>query len=185
MTKNLFAGAEFAWRDLDEPTLDFEGNTEFVDRDEQLYRVYLYWALLSQVALSVDFNYDRYDADEGIVTEFGNLPERVETLSIPLAIRYFHPRGFFAGAGVTYVDQEVRRSATATLTDGSDDFAVVDAMVGYRFPRRFGIASLEVNNLLGTSFNYQDDSFREFRDEPSISRYIPERTIMGRIAISF
>jgi outer membrane receptor protein involved in Fe transport len=81
----------------------------------------------------------------------------------------------------------VRRSEFTTLTNGSgsDDFVLVDALVGYRFPKRFGIASLEVNNLFDTSFNFQDDSFREFRDEPSIARYIPERRITGRITINF
>jgi outer membrane receptor protein involved in Fe transport len=183
-TRDLFAGAELTWRDLDEPVFD-TGSTKFENRDEQLYRGYLYWTPLPQLALSAEITSDRYDAEAGLATEFGDVPEKVETLSVPLAVRYFHPAGFFAGVGATYVNQEVRRSEFASFTDGSDDFLVVDALVGYRFPKRFGIASLEVNNLFDTGFHYQDDSFREFRDEPSISRYIPERTIMGRITINF
>jgi hypothetical protein len=68
---------------------------------------------------------------------------------------------------------------------GNDDFVVVDALVGYRFPKRFGIASLEVNNLFDTEFHYQDNTFRYFEDRPSTARFIPERTIMGRITINF
>ena len=66
----------------------------------------------------------------------------------------------------TYVDQKVRRSATATQADGSDDFFLVDATVGYRLPKRAGVISLQVKNLFDDEFNYQDDSYREFRDEP-------------------
>jgi opacity protein-like surface antigen len=185
-TANLYAGAEFTWRNLDEPTFD-DGNVKFDDRDEQLHRGYLYWTPLPEVAVSAQVVYDRYDAEGGLATEFDDVPEKLDTLSVPLSVRYFHPTGFFAGAGVAYVDQDVRRSESTSFANGSgsDDFVVVDALVGYRFPKRFGIASLEVNNLLDTGFNYQDDSFRNFRDEPSVSRYTPERTIMGRITVSF
>ena len=66
--------------------------------------------------------------------------------------------------------KSVVRTPTAELigfSDGQDNFVVVDATVGWRFPKRFGIASLTVYNLFNEKFRYQDDSFREFRDEPS------------------
>jgi outer membrane receptor for ferrienterochelin and colicin len=182
LTKSLFAGAELTWRDLDEPVL-LEDSTQFEKRDEQLYRGYLYWTPLSQIALSAELIYDRYHADQGVATDLENsdpLPRKVETLSVPLSARYFHPSGPFAGVGATYVDQKVRNASF-----DSDDFVVVDALVGYRFPKRFGIASFQVNNLFNTDFHYQDNSFREFNNQPTISRYVPERTIMGRITINF
>lgn len=104
---------------------------------------------------------------------------------MPLGIRYFFPNGVFAGIGGTFVNQEVRRSATAAFADGSDSFFVVDAAVGYRFPNRIGIASLAVNNLLDEKFDFQDDSYREFRDEPSTGPYIPDRQILARITLNF
>jgi outer membrane receptor protein involved in Fe transport len=115
----------------------------------------------------------------------GGLPRKVETFSVPVTIRYFHPSGIFAGAGATYVDQQLRSSDPDSFADGSDDFVVVDALVGYRFPKRFGIASLEVNNLFNTGFHYQDDSFRNFKDEPLSPRFVPERAVVGRITINF
>jgi hypothetical protein len=45
--------------------------------------------------------------------------------------------------------------------------------------------SLEVRNLFDNGFHYQDDSFREFRDEPSIGPYIPERQIRFRVTLNF
>jgi tetratricopeptide (TPR) repeat protein len=181
LTDSLFAGAEFTWRDVSEHFSDRQADNKFESRDEQLHRGYVYWMPLPQVALSAELIYDDYDPKSGFLTEFAGVVEKVETLSVPLGVRYFHPSGLFAGAGATYVDQEVHR----VESDDNDDFVVVDAVVGYRFPKRFGIASLEVNNLFDTGFHYQDDSFRNVRDEPSISRYIPKRTIMGRVTINF
>jgi hypothetical protein len=180
----LFIGAEATWRDLSEPVF-IDSDVQSEDRDEQLYRTYVNWLPLPELALSAEFSYDRYDSEEGIATEFDNLPERVETFSVPLGVRYFFPNGVFAGIGGTFVNQEVRRSATATFADGSDSFFVVDAAVGYRFPNRIGIASLAVNNLLDEGFEFQDDSYREFRDEPSTGPYIPDRQILARITLNF
>jgi outer membrane receptor protein involved in Fe transport len=62
---------------------------------------------------------------------------------------------------------------------------VYDASIGYRFPKRRGIASLTVQNLTDRDFEYQDDSYREFQDDPSTGPYIPERVIMARFTLSF
>jgi outer membrane receptor protein involved in Fe transport len=107
----------------------------------------------------------------------------VVTYSFPFGVRYFHPSGAFAGIGATYVNQDVDRSEG--FPDGSDDFFVVDAAVGYRLPKRFGIVSLSVSNLLNKKFNYLDDSFRTSETEPSVGPYIPERLILGRITLNF
>jgi tetratricopeptide (TPR) repeat protein len=180
----LFIGAEATWRDLSEPVF-IDSDVRSEDRDEELYRAYVNWLPLSELAISAEFIYDRYDSEEGIATEFDNLPEKVETFSVPLSVRYFFPNGVFAGVGGTFVNQEVRRSATATFADGSDSFFVVDAAVGYRFPNRIGIVSLAVNNLLDEGFEFQDDSYREFRDEPSTGPYIPDQQILARITLNF
>ena len=100
-------------------------------------------------------------------------------------MRYFHPSGAFASFGTTYVNQDVKRSEGSFFADGSDDFFVLDAAVGYRFPNRLGIASLGVSNLLDENFQYQDDSFREFGDRPSIGPYIPDRQILARVTLNF
>jgi outer membrane receptor protein involved in Fe transport len=86
------------------------------------------------------------------------------------------------------VDQEVVRTPTALLSgfsDGRSDFFVVDASVGWRFPKRMGIATLTVKNLFNQKFLYQDDSFREFRDEPSSGPYAPVRQLVARATLYF
>jgi outer membrane receptor protein involved in Fe transport len=188
VTDKLFVGAEATWRDLNVPTVAAPGVAVFEDQKEQLHRVYAYWLPVPELALGAQFVYDRFESDQGILTDFGPVPEDLETFSVPLTARYFHPSGFFAGVGVTYVNQRVERTPFALASgffDGHDDFFIVDASVGYRFPDRMGIASLEVNNLLDEGFHFQDDGFREFRDEPSSGPFFPDLQIVGRVTLNF
>jgi len=180
------AGAEFTYRTLDEPLLDpVVGSWITEDRNEQWHRLYLDWTPTARIAVHSELAYDRYHSNSGIATEFGNLPENVETWSLPVTVSYFDPSGFFAGMGATGVDQSVQRSAAATQATGEDQFVVVDASVGYRLAKRRGVLSLAVKNLFDTEFMYQDDSYREFRDEPSIGPYFPDRTVMARMVVGF
>jgi outer membrane receptor protein involved in Fe transport len=79
----------------------------------------------------------------------------------------------------------VERSSFSTFADGDDNFTMTDLSVGYRLPRRAGIVSLSVQNLFDKEFDYQDDSFREFQDEPSVGPYIPDRSVLARITLNF
>ena len=188
LSNQVFVGAEATWRDITIPILGADGYV-FEDQKEQLHRAYVYWTPTESVALSAQLVYDRFESEPGNATDFGTVPEDLETISLPLSVRYFHESGFFAGAGVTFVNQRVERSAAAKtdlgLTDGSDEFVVVDAALGWRFPDRRGMASLTVNNLFDEEFRYQDDSFREFRDEPSTGPYIPALQVVGRLTLNF
>ena len=188
LTGQLFAGAEATWRDITIPIFG-RGGYNFEDQKEQLHRGYIHWTPADNWAFSAQLVYDRFEAERGDATAFSNVPEDLETISIPLAFRYFHESGFFAGAGVTYVNQRIDRSARAKkllgLSEGHEEFFVVDAALGYRFPERRGMASLSVNNLFDREFRFQDDSFREFRDEPSTGPYIPAMQVVGRLTLNF
>lgn len=187
-SQHVKTGAEFTQRDLDDPEIvaDIFTNTKTwitEERKEQWHRLYLDWTPTTRLALHSELVYDRYSSESGVATEAG-LPEKVETWSLPVGLSYFDPSGFFTGLSVTYVDQEVRRSP-AFQTSGDDQFVVLDAAIGYRFAKRRGVVSLAVKNLFDTDFKYQDDSYREFRDEPATGPYFPVRTFMARIALSF
>lgn len=189
LSRNLYVGAEATRRRMDEPVSVFDENgaeaVEFEKRDERFHHAYLYWTPNSFWAFRAELAYDRYRSASGSATEFDNLPENVLTKSVPLALRYFHPCGFFAGINGTYVDQEVRRSEFSTQGQGHDSFFLVDANVGYRFAKRRGLVSLAIKNLFQTRFKFQDDSFREFRDEPATGPYFPERMFSARITLNF
>ena len=188
ISRNLAVGAEASRRDLDEPVfLLFEDppDTDFEDRDEELLKLYAYWTPTERIGVTGEFVYDIFESETGEATEFGNLPKKVETFRVPLGINYFHPSGFFAGAMGSYVDQEVDRSKSSTQADGSDDFFLVDVAAGYRFPKRRGIASISVVNLFDKEFDYQDDSYREFRGESSTGPYFPDRIIRASVTLNF
>jgi len=160
----------------------------FDDREEKLDRIYAYWMPAKRWGVSAQAVYDKYTSDDSL--DF-NHPTEVKTISYPVGVQYFHPSGFFVGMVVTYVDQEVERDnsvilpADSRLAEGDSDFTVADLGVGFRLPKRRGILSLTVQNLFDEDFDYQDDSFREFKDEPATGPYIPEQSVMGRVTLNF
>ena len=184
---NVFVGGEATWREISEPIVNFDATAKRLEHtDEQTHRAYVHWLPIAEVALSVEFVYDKYSAEKGeLLTQFFGVPEKAVTYSVPFGVRYFHPSGFFAGAGATYVNQDVNRPESSGLPEGSDDFFLVDAAVGYRLPKRFGIVSLSVTNLFDKKFRYQDDSYREFQGQPSIGPYFPERQILARVTLNW
>lgn len=185
LTRTLSVGAEATWREFDEPTTVITDTgsttTDTENGDEELHRLYAYWTPFARWAFSTGMSYDKYKIDR---FEGDPLPEKVETISAPLTATYFDPRGFFAGGGVSYVHQKVDRLQEFS-NQGTSTFAVADAGVGYRLANRRGIASLSVRNLFDTAFQYQDDSYREFRDEPYVGPYFPERTVVARVNLNF
>jgi outer membrane receptor protein involved in Fe transport len=109
-------------------------------------------------------------------------PNQVETIGVPVSLRYFDTSGFFAGVRATYVHQDVSRPGASEL-EGDESFAVVDASLGYRIPKRWGIATVGIANLLDTKFRFQDANFRTSETRPP--EFIPERTIFARLVLSF
>ena len=97
-------------------------------------------------------------------------------------MQFFHPVGFFAGIKGTYVNQDVTTATAVTFPytyyDGSDNFWVFDAALGYRLPKRFGIISVEAKNIFNAGFNFTETNWRN----PSIQ---PERVILGKITLYF
>jgi ferric-dicitrate binding protein FerR (iron transport regulator)/opacity protein-like surface antigen len=187
VTPDLAIGGEMTWRDLEEPFIDADQNRVVdVDANEQLHQAYLYWTPFDELAVRAGFAYDKFDREsEDFLARVGSQdPLKVETISVPVSLSYFHPSGFFAAAGATFVDQDVDRLSQFE-NQGHDSFFVVDLGVGYRFPNRHGIASLSVQNLLDEGMEFQDDSYREFQEEPSVGPYFPDRTIIGRVTLNF
>ncbi len=177
-------GAEWTRRELESPVFATTGGFLWEDREEWTHRAYANWTPNSEWALSLEAVYDRFTADDESVLA-AIVPERVRTVSIPVKATYFHPKGFFGSLGATYVDQQVRRTSASDLPQGDSNFTLVDMSIGYRLPKRLGILSLSALNLFDQEFEYQDDSYRKFGDEPLVSPYTPDRLILGRLVLSF
>ncbi|MCZ6839706.1 MAG: TonB-dependent receptor, partial [Alphaproteobacteria bacterium] len=190
LTKNLYGGLELSRRDLELPRVLLSTTPPSVlteDQDEVLYRAYLYWTPDPEWAVRAEFQYEKFEREEppGLPSPL-EFPTKVNTMTVPLGVRYFRTTGlgagFFAELVATYVHQEVD-VPTSTFGRDRDDFVLVDAAIGYRLPKRRGILSLEVRNLFDEEFLFQDANIQ--LAEPSNPRFIPDRTIMGRITLSF
>lgn len=189
-TRDLSFGGEITWREIDQPLENLETREWITSkRREQNHRVFAYWTPFKELALGAQLVYDSFKAtDRDVFTDFGTIPERVKTYSMPLTAKYFSPHGFFVGVGGTFVHQDVRRADTAQFpydAEGNDSFFLVDTSIGYTFPKRLGFISFEVRNLFDTSFHYQDDSYREFTNAPTVSRFFPDRTFIGRVVLNY
>jgi outer membrane receptor protein involved in Fe transport len=156
------------------PTRDLEDE----DETEELARGYLYWTPFDGLALSAEYQFERFDRDP----QNTRIEAFVEskTHGVPLELRFFHPSGIFSGARATYVNQSgIFRNAAGDLVHGSDNFWVVDLSLGYRLPKRLGLVTVGIRNLFDARFNFQDSG----RTDPGIIS--PKRLILGRFTLSF
>lgn len=184
LTEDLYAGFQYAHRELKSPTVS-NLMTAYYDRREDRALGYVYWAPHPQLALTAEGTYEQFKRSASDPTvPLGGQPLEVDTVVVPLGARFFLPSGFFAGIKGSFVWQKVDLSPTATFDDGHDEFFLVDANVGYRLPKRFGIVSLEVRNLFDTSFRYQDLNEQTAR-ESVVSPFLPTRMVFGRLTLSF
>jgi len=185
LNNRFYLGGELVKRDLQSPaTLATSTQTLYLYQDENEWRnrAYAYWMPFDRWSFSGDVVFDKFESDNPVDV---NLPLQVKTWSYPVTAQYFHPSGYFGAVSVTYVDQEVDRQPSSTYAEGKDNFTVTDMAIGYRLPRRQGILSLAVQNVFDQEFDYQDNSYRTFQDEPSIGPYIPDRSVMARVTLNF
>ena len=178
-SNSLYGGAEFSYRDLEVPVTSITtGELSDADWNEQLARAYLYWAPHPQLALNAEYLYERFDRDP----EFPGVEQisDLKTQRLPLGISWFSPGGMIGKLYATYVNQkgEFGLGAEGNLTEnGSDNFWIVDASLGYRLPKRYGIVSLGVLNLFDEEVKFQDT-------DPALPQIAPERTALLKFTLS-
>jgi hypothetical protein len=184
LTDQLSAGLEYSRRNLDVPSTGREGLV-VSDRQEELYATYFYWTPHPNWAVSLEPVYEifrRSTNDINVVA--GDALPKVKTAIVPLKLKYFHPTGFFAQFGSSYINQKVDLAADSSSIRNHDDAFLFDAAIGYRLPKRLGIISLEARNLTNEHFHYQDLNTQ--RAGVSVSpRIVPDRTIFVRATFSF
>jgi hypothetical protein len=165
-------------------TLNNEGLVRYTDdlrttsHEEKLVNTYIYWAPDVNWAVGAEYRFEK-------ITTSGN--RQVNTMSAPVGVRYFHHGGSFAALTTTFVRQEVETMVSDRLDNQTEAFSVIDAGVGYRFPNRGGLVSLEVRNLLNKRFNFQDLGFISGQPDLPLAnqRFVPARTFLGRLTINF
>jgi tetratricopeptide (TPR) repeat protein len=183
-SENVYGGVEYSRRELDVPfdTTFIPPPPGFpfvvvdrVDWKERLGRGYLFWTPHPRLALSAEYQYERFERDSKFVAGI----EDVETHKVPFGLGYFHPCGMFFRVKETYIDQDGKflSQTTPFPFSGSDQFWLTDASVGYRLPERYGIFAVEAKNLFDESFRYQDT-------DPVSPVLQPERSVVFKFTLA-
>jgi outer membrane receptor protein involved in Fe transport len=180
-TDSLFGGVELSKRDLLDVPLNITKDdipvTIFRDWKEQLARSYLFWTAHPWLALSAEYQFERFERNRRIPGEENFLESN--THRIPFGISFFHPTGFSAQVKATYVDQEgTFGNLRGTFPSNSDQFWVLDTSIGYRLPDRWGLIQLGAKNLLAEHFRFQDT-------DPKNPSIIPERLIFIKYTLAY
>jgi TonB dependent receptor len=149
------------------------------DLKELLGRAYVYWTPHPWLALSPEYQFERFKR----VAEFIGPEEilRVDTHRLSFGINFFHPLGFRARLKPSYVNQEGEfgfKGGFGRVRPGDDQFWLVDASIGYCLPKRWGLLTLEGRNLFNQEFKFQDTN-------PAQPAIHPEQLILARFTLAF
>jgi hypothetical protein len=133
------------------------------DFKERLGRAYLYWTPHLWLALSAEYQYEWLRRDH----------DKIQTHRVPFGINFFHPSGFMTWLRPTYVNQTVNFFEPRTGRS-----IVVDAALGYRLPRRWGLLTLSVRNLFDQDLRFEDT-------DPANPTVFPQRLILARFTLAY
>lgn len=172
----FYGGLEFFARELEIPRpRDQSGNW-----DEQAYRAYLDWAPHAMISTKLSYQLQRFDVDK----QFGGIiPDILTTHLGEASVRFFHPSGFLSHLEVQYVNQKVVDAELFIPSSLQNQFVTVNAGLGYRLPKRYGVLRLDVRNLLDEHFNYQ--SLGDLTRGEDVSPFIPERSVFAYFTVAF
>ena len=179
LSPKLFAGTEFSSRDLESPALVVFPVPEVIGQefDEWAGRAYMHWILHRLLVFTAEHHYEKFERDISFPgpADFTELTTH-RTL---LQARFSHRSGVTAALKATYFDQKGEfGNIFGSIVPGDDRFWVVDASIGFRLPKRFGLLTFMARNIADEQFNYQDI-------DPASPLILPERLISLRLSLFF
>jgi len=179
-SENIFGGFELSKRDLKTP---FRGpptlEVDEANWEEKMSRAYLYWTPLNCLSLSAEYEWEKFDRELKFTGP--ELIHDLETHLVPLGVNIFWPFGLIFRSTFTYVNQAGKFDPfplSFVTEEGRDSFWIVSAGLGYRFPKRFGLISVEARNLFDKEFQFQNM-------DSAGPRIAPERLILAKMTLSF
>ncbi len=192
ISKDLYGGIEGSIRQLAVPFL----GGEIENQKEQLYRAYIYGLFSTKWSFTSELQFEKFSRNENLIRN-GIQPNNIQTLSIPTSLNYFNSNGTFFKLTGTYVRQDLERLSdrfTNPLKDrgeypldlkieGLSNFFLLDAVIGYRLPRRRGLISIEGRNLLNEEFFFRNSQF--YVSQPIPPRYAPYRALAVQLTLNF
>jgi outer membrane receptor protein involved in Fe transport len=182
-SRNLFGGLSGARRELEVPIpfLDpFTNTSQIVEKDwnEKLGRAYLFLTPHRWVALSAEYQYERFERTADSLN-FGVQEATIE--KVPLGVRFVHPSGITLGVKATHVSQDglftPKGGTCSPCMPGDTSFWLTDVVLSYRFPKRYGFLSVGATNLSDRSFQYQETDF----NNPTI---LPRKMAFARLTLA-
>ncbi len=180
-TSNLFVGAEISKRHINIPFVNTLGNIDSTKWNENNARSYINWTPNDQFSIGVAYNYEKLIRNsEAIDIINTNFFTQLETHRTQLFGNFYHSSGFMSKLNLEYVSQDgnfLSPIGNPPKTDSSQ-FYLLDAQIGYRFPKRHGQLLFGVKNLLNNHFNFQGTDL----NYPELPQ---ARFIFGRLTFSF
>jgi Flp pilus assembly protein TadD len=180
----FFVGAEVSRRNLEVPFSQLDLVSFFFDKtkwNEKNARAYLNWVPNDLYSLGVSYNYEKLNRNEEFfdnANNNSNLFTQLETHSTQAFGNFFHPSGFLSKLNLTYLDQSGNFLASRGFESSTSRVWLLDAQIGYRLPKRYGLVSVGVKNLLNEKFNFQGNDVNY--PEPSQGRFF-----FSRLTLSF
>jgi len=177
--RKAFGGIAYSQRELTIPQLLLENGVTWTVNErpgeEKLLRAYLFGAVHPWLTVGAEYAYEDFDYDPELFLSFS----KVKTHRVPVSARFFHPSGFSALFGVTYLKQEGEfRPVNGTdFLPGDRSFWVVDAALRYRLPKRFGFITAGVNNLTDETDTYE-------ATDPGNLWFRPGRVVYARVVLA-
>ncbi len=160
----------------DSAFIQYERQHEFTARS------YFNWTPTKQISTSIE--YQLVILDRQISKEISNsnpFLSDIITHQVPISLNFFAANGLYSKFRATFVKQRVRSDAAEN--SGHEHFWSIDALIGYKFPKRYGRAEFGIRNLLNENYQYADRNL--ITGLPSRARYLPERTLFGQVIFDF
>ena len=172
-------GGDFLIRKLTIPLVDpIDG---YIQNDAKQKQALLFWSWGSNPwAMSFKYVYEKneYVGDE---PSFTGTPTPLTTHRLPLRIQWQSSNGLLISATTTYFDQKA--NFDRGLTKRSESFTLLDIATNYTFWNHRIELELRCNNLFDKSYIYQNTNL--YDPSPRLSPYIPERTFLAGLKLSY